>query len=232
MHKLVAMVILLALCGCAGGGFSKNNVHERFAKTLPASGVTALHLKSVAGTVRVQAWDKPQIRIDAVKSAPDKDALNGLRVAVDETNGTVEISTQYDGGFGASRGGVEYALMVPSGLNLQIENTAGTITLAGLAGDVSADAKAGTIEATMTRVAGNQHIELNATTGTVTLRIPKNSDATVQAQSTIGNFESDFPGLTRTQRHLVGEGANGTIGKGSATIDLTTTTGSIELRST
>lgn len=214
------------------GGYSGNRVHEEVQKTLPAAGVTELRLQSVAGTVSVRAWEKPQIRIDAVKTAPDADGLKALHVNVDQTGGSVEVSTKYDSGFGISRGGVNYTIMLPAAVNLQVENTAGTVEIAGMSGNVSADAKAGTIEATMARASGDQNIDLAATTGTVTLRIPRHSDATVTARSTVGTVDSDFPSVTSTRTNVIGSGGSGKIGSGSATINLTTTTGTIELRST
>lgn len=231
MRQLAALLGLLTLCGCMGG-FSENRAHERFDQTLPAAGVTELHLQSVAGTVSIRAWEKPQIRIEAVKSAPDAGALKALHVTVRQSGSTVEVGTQYDAGFGISRGGVEYTIMVPAAVNLQVENTAGTVEIAGMTGNVSADAKAGTIEATMGKAGGDQNINLATTTGTVTLRIPKHSDATVTARSMVGTVESDFPSVTRTRNNLIGSGGSGKIGNGSAAIKLTTTTGTIDLRST
>jgi Putative adhesin len=229
VRQLAAVLVILALSGCAGVRFSESRVHESFDKTVPSAGVTMLHLKNVAGTIRIEAWNKPQIQIHARKSAPSIDALNALHVEVQEANGVVNVITRYDPGFGVSRGGVEYALMVPGSLNLQVENTAGTMTLAGLTANVSASTRAGTIEATMARVGGNQNIELKTTTGTIELRIPKDSNATVTAQSTVGSMDSDFPGVTSHMQHLIGAGGGGKIGNGSATITLKTTTGSIDL---
>lgn len=231
MRLSAALVGLLTLCGCRGG-YSGNRVHEEVQKTLPAAGVTELHLQSVAGTVSVRAWQNPQIRIDAVKTAPDADGLKALHVNVEQTGSSVEVSTKYDSGFGISRGGVNYTIMLPAAINLQVENTAGTVEIAGMTGDVSADAKAGTIEATMAKASGGQNIDLATTTGTVTLRIPKHSDATVTAHSTVGTVDSDFPSVTSTRNNVIGSGGGGKIGSGSATIHLKTTTGTIELRST
>lgn len=232
MRRLAALLGLLSLCGCVSGGYSENRVHERFEKTLPSVGVTNLRLQNVAGTVSVRAWDKPQIRVDAVKSGPDQGALNSMHVDVRQSGSAVDVTTKYDAGFGISRGGVNYTIMLPAAVNLQVENTAGTVEIAGMTGDVSADAKAGTIEATMAKAGGGQNIDLATTTGTVTLRIPKHSDATVTAHSTVGTVDSDFPSVTSTRNNVIGSGGGGKIGSGSGTINLKTTTGTIELRST
>lgn len=229
-RQLAAVLTMLALCGCAGVRFSESKVHESFEKTLPSAGVTMLHLKNIAGTVRIESWNKPQIQIEARKTAPSMDALNALHIDVQEANGVANVVTRYDPGFSVSRGGVEYSVRLPSSTNVRVENTAGTMTLAGLSGNVSASARAGTIDATMARVAGNQDIEIETTTGTIDLRIPKNSDAAVSAHSTIGSMDSSFPEVTSHMQHLVGAAASGRIGNGSATIRLKTTTGSIDLR--
>ena len=86
------------------------------------------------------------------------------------------------------------------------------------------------IAANVGRVGGDRSIDLRATTGAVTLTIAPGSSATVEANSTVGDFASDVPGMTGEREHIVGARGVGTIGSGSARIRLTTTTGAIALR--
>jgi hypothetical protein len=200
-------------------------------QSLSATGVNVLHLENVAGKARIEAWNQSTIRIDARKNAPDVGALRGIHIAIASDRGVVDISTHYDeSAAGVSHGGVDYTIMAPAAVALRISNIAGTTTVGGFTGDVSVKAQAGTVDAMMARVSGNHTIDLSATTGTVTLSIPERSDATVSAHSTVGSFKSDFATVSGSRENVVGSGAGGKIGDGSAQITLNTTTGTIELR--
>jgi DUF4097 and DUF4098 domain-containing protein YvlB len=113
---------------------------------------------------------------------------------------------------------------------VQVGNVAGSVSVGGVTGNVSVETQTGTIDATLGRVDGDRSIDLRATTGTVTLRIAHESNATVNAESTVGSFSSDAPGIVQSQENVVGVRASGKLGLGTARIQLNTTTGAIALR--
>jgi DUF4097 and DUF4098 domain-containing protein YvlB len=115
---------------------------------------------------------------------------------------------------------------------VQVGNVAGSVSVGGVTGDVSVETQAGTIDATLGRVDGNRSIDLRATTGTITLRIARESSATVNAESTVGSFSSDAPEIVQSRENVVGVRASGNLGSGTARIRLNTTTGAIALRTT
>lgn len=231
MVRVAAVLILtlIAFAGCSGNALSSDRVQEPFHQTASLAGIRLVSVDNTAGRVRISASSAPQIRIDAVKRGPDEASVSRIHIEVSKNGDTLAISTRYDSG-GFSRGNVNYTIELPPSTAIQVSNTAGTTTITGAAGDVTASTQAGTIDVTMARVSGNQNVDLSATTGTVTLTIPKNADARVDAHSTVGGFSSDFPSVTGTREHVVGVRASGKIGSGSARITLETTTGSIDLR--
>jgi hypothetical protein len=96
-------------------------------------------------------------------------------------------------------------------------------------GNIDVATQAGEITVEAGVVSGERSIVLRATTGAVNLTIARGSNATVDANSTVGDFSSDVPGLAQQREHIVGARGGGTIGSGGARIALNTTTGAITL---
>lgn len=231
MVRVAAVLILtlIAFAGCSGNALSSDRVQEPFHQTASATGIRLVSVDNTAGRIRISASSVSQIRIDAVKRGPDEASVSRIHIDVSKNGDTLAISTRYDSG-GFSRGNVNYTIELPASMAIQVSNTAGTTTITGASGDVAVSTQAGTVDVTMARVSGSQNVDLSATTGTVTLRVPNGADATVSARSTVGAFSSDFPSVTSTREHVVGVSAGGKLGSGSARITLETTTGSIDLR--
>ena len=68
---------------------------ESDAVYLPATGVRSLIVRNPLGTVRVQGWDRPEVRIIANKRAGAPLVLDRLRVRADAGGGRVRIMTGF-----------------------------------------------------------------------------------------------------------------------------------------
>ncbi len=218
---------LLALCACTGS-FGER-VHEQFHQAIDSGATPTVHVDNIAGAVAIVPWPKPVVDIAATKYGYDAAELRGVTISVHRAGVGIFIVTTYAGG--NHSGGVRYRISVPAGSSVQVGNVAGSVSAGPVTGNVSVETQAGTIDARLGRVEGARTIDLRATTGTVALRIARDSSANVTAQSTVGSFSSDLPGIVQSRENLVGARASGTIGSGTASIHLTTTTGSITLRS-
>ncbi len=221
-----ALCTFLVLSAC-NGAFGER-VHEQFQRTVATGSSPLVRVENVAGEIRVEGWSKPVVNVSATKYGYDERELRNIAIDVRPEEGGLTIATTYSGGM--HHGGVRYAIGVPAGASVRINNIAGMVVLAGVLGDVTIQTQAGAIKANVGRVAGNRTIDVNATTGAITLAIAPGSSATVDASSTVGNFTSDVPGVSRARENVVGARGTGTIGSGSARIHLTTTTGAIALR--
>jgi hypothetical protein len=155
------------------------------------------------------------------------DAVRNINIDVVSQGNTVTIATKYRG---FASGGVRYTISLPAGSSLDVNNTTGAIRIGGVDGNVTAGTQTGEVDASVGRVTGRRAIELTATTGSVRLDIDQNSDARVDATTTIGDVKSNFSSVGSSRQNVVGASASGTIGSGTATIRLSTTTGSVELR--
>jgi hypothetical protein len=222
MRILAPLLALAFLAAC-----NMSRVSETSTQSIPVSGPAQLRVDNVAGTVRVNAWDKPVVQIEAKKYAESQDALKYVNVSVEHSGSSVTVKTSYSQP--TSNGGVEFTISLPAGSSVEVNNIAGTVNLDGIGGNVNVQSQAGTIEASLPRVEGDRSVILHATTGAITLTIPKDSDATVHAGSTVGAFSTDFS-IPTSRSSMIGAVADGKLGTGSARIDLSTTTGAIDLR--
>jgi len=230
-HRWMLALALTGLSGCMGHFADSTRVREPFQQSVAVTGTPTIQLDNIAGKVRISGWSKPTVEIGGEKTGPDQEAVRNINVDVHTNGSTVYVSTHYGDashGIHFSSGGVNYTIHAPVGSNLKITNVAGTVNVDDIDGSVAADTQAGTIDASLPRFDGKHPVTLNVTTGSISLRIPKNSNAMVQAKSTVGSFTSDF-GIN-SSRQNVGVVANGTIGTGGAPLKLTTTTGSIALK--
>lgn len=227
MSRTFLAAALLALGACSGA-FGER-VHEAFHQAIPSGATPIVHVDNIAGSVRIETWAKPEVDVEATKYGYDAGELRSIIISLHSSGDGIFIVTTYSGG--NHSGGVRYKIMVPAAASVQVGNIAGAVDVIGVGGNVSVETQAGTIYARLGRVAGGHSIDLRATTGTVELRIASNSDATVDAQSTVGGFESDFSAISEARENVVGAHAGGKLGSGSANIRLSTTTGAISLRS-
>jgi hypothetical protein len=222
----LAVAVLLSLTACTGsfGERAREEVHQ----SVDAGDAPAVRIDNIAGSVRVDGWAKPNVNVHATKYGADTSELHDITIAVRREGNGVSIATNYTGT--RRRGGVRYRISVPANASLRIGNVAGAVDIAGVHGDVSVQTQAGEVSADVGRVAAGRSIDLQATTGAITLSIARDSNANVEASSTVGDFTSDVPGLASRRENFVGARADGTIGSGGGKIRLSTTTGAIALR--
>ncbi|MGA2761195.1 MAG: DUF4097 family beta strand repeat-containing protein [Candidatus Cybelea sp.] len=225
MIRAIATVALLTLYACAGS-FGER-VHEQFHQAVDSGAMPIVHVENIAGTVQIAVWAKPVVDIVATKYGSDASDLRSITISVNRAGDGIFVVTTYGDG---DRGGVRYRISVPAGASVQVGNVAGAVSVGAVTGNVNVETQAGTIEANLGRVDGDRAIDLRATTGAITVRIARESNATVNAQSTVGGFSTDVSGIEQSHENVVGVRASGTIGSGTARIRLNTTTGAIALR--
>jgi hypothetical protein len=224
--EMAALMALMALCACSGS--LGERVHEEFHQAIDSGPAPTVHVDNIAGTVRITPWSKPVVDIAATKYGYDAAELHSVTISVHREGDGIFVVTTYAGE--NHNGGVRYRISVPAGSAVQVGNVAGSVSVGKVSGNVTVETQAGTVDARLGRVDGDRSIDLRATTGTIALRIARDSNATVAAESTVGSFSSDFPGIEQSRENIVGAQAHGKIGSGTARIRLTTTTGAITLR--
>jgi len=100
----------------AGLIFSSNNVHstkgtadapskvqqvrkgdetERFEQTYPLTANGRISLSNVNGSIVINAWDRAEVKLVAVKTADSKDRLGDVEIKVDSKPDYLAVETEY-----------------------------------------------------------------------------------------------------------------------------------------
>jgi hypothetical protein len=139
-------------------------------------------------------------------------------------------------------------ITLPTKSDLQLQNGTGDIGVTGVEGQMLLTDGTGSIKATQVKLTsdsqlqtgtgdvnfsgsiGSGNYQFQSSTGNVDVSLPSNGSFHVNATTNVGNISSDFSSV-QVQQNMVGASASGSVGSApSATITLTTATGSIDLK--
>jgi hypothetical protein len=228
--------------------YARDEVREEFHQTYPLAAAGRVGVHNVNGAIRVSAWDRNEVRVDAVKRGEDKKALEQARIVVDARTDAVEIRTQYpDNCHDCRPAVVDYTITVPRGATLDpIHTINGGVTVEGVTGRVkvasvngSVEVRKGTgdldISTVNGRVSGGfdqlaaRHVSMKSVNGAVALALPRDAGAHLSLATVHGPITSDFD-LPRERDHYgPGRHVDTQIGAGGAEISLATVNGGISL---
>ncbi|MEP7064925.1 MAG: DUF4097 family beta strand repeat-containing protein [Gemmatimonadota bacterium] len=133
----------------------------------------------------------------------------GVKVDLNTVNGSLDVS-------GATA-------------SVDAETVNGRVEVATLGGPVSAKTVNGSVRATIQHlVKTDEPMVFESVNGSVQLEAPADLSADVDAETTNGGIESDFP-LTISSG-MIGKHIHGTVGQGGRRVQLHTVNGSVKLR--
>ena len=246
----ILATILLALAMEAPALMDSAVLTEELHKAYPLGAGGRVALRNINGAVRITAWDKNEVKVDAVKKASTKEALAEASIMIDASADSVSIRTEYPkNSERRNPASVEYTLMVPRAAILSsIDLVNGSITISGVSGEVKAksvngavkadklagDARLSTVngrvEAEFDRLEAHS-IDMHSVNGAVIVSLPYKTDAELAASTVHGGIHNDF-GLIPEGRRGPGRSLSTRIGKGGAArIKLHTVNGAIDIRS-
>jgi hypothetical protein len=215
--------------------------------TMPAGPLTVDAGRN--GGIRVEAWDRNDIRVQAVVigNARREEDARQLAAAVQVQAGGGKVSSS-----GPSTGdrewwSVSYRINVPrqndleltahnGGINItgvhgniRFETSNGGVTLRDLAGDVRGATTNGGLTVTLSgdRWEGTG-IDVQTSNGGVTLAIPEGYNAELSTRTVNGGFRSDIP-LTMQGELTPRRGIQATLGSGGAPVSVRTTNGGLRI---
>ena len=225
---------------------------EEFHHSYPLTPNGTVELENINGAVHITAWDRNEVKVDAVKRADDPQALKDAEIEVNNRADSVSIRTKYrdEQGYHGNRHGngaeVEYTVTVPASARLdEIKLINGPLDISGVSGQVRAScvngklvahglsAKVklstvnGPIEATFERLEGNT-VELSSVNGPLRVTLPSDVKATIDATTVHGDINNDF-GLALASHHFIGQLLRGELGEGGSTIRLRNVNGTIDI---
>ncbi|PWU07051.1 MAG: hypothetical protein C5B51_10930 [Terriglobia bacterium] len=243
----VAGALCLSLIAVGGLWATSSTTSQEFRQSYMLAPSGRVMIENPYGDVRISAWDRDEVRIEATKSASDARRLDDARIVVDSSSDRLSIRTQYAGADAELPATVEYRITVPRKANLDnVKLVNGGLSISGLAGAVRATSVNGNIkaeklegmadlstvngqvEADFHRISPSQPISLRSVNGPIVLSIPSDSGAQLIARNLSGGIQTDFdpevePGGHRIRAVLKGGGAQ---------IDLQNVNGGISVHST
>src|ERR1700722_2888907 len=248
---LSTLALVLALASGAYSNDHRGSLTEEFHQTYPLTPNGRIELDNINGPVHISTWDQNEVKVDAIKSADEKERLDEAKKEGDPGKDYISIRTKYPGhdhtfnwGSHDNPASVEYTLTVPRAARLdEIKLINGELDVTGTSGEVHAScingkllaenlsgrAELSTInghlEAHFDKLAG-QSIELKSVNGSVELTIPSDSKAEIEAQTVSGGINNDF-GLHVNNHHFVGHDLRGELAGGGTRIELKNVNGRI-----
>lgn len=230
---------------------------ERFDQTYPFNSNGKISVSNINGSITVEAWDRNEIKLEAVKTADSRETLSMVDIKIDAKNDSFRVETDYDNlnndeGNNNWRNGrsirIEFRLTVPHGAYLdEIETVNGSVKVSNMTNFTKISAVNGGVKATNLRgtaklstvngkteadfdsLQATDKISLETVNGTVNLILPSDINATLKAGTVNGRIENDF-GLPVKKGKYVGRNLYGRIGNGSAEIRLNAVNGTLSVK--
>jgi DUF4097 and DUF4098 domain-containing protein YvlB len=257
-------VLLLVSAGAFAQGFAEGEgnqardvVREEFHQSYPLSARGRVTLKNISGAVRITAWDRAEVRVDAVKRGETRERVDEAKIIVDASADSIYIETRYpEESFKYEAGdrrrrnaaNVDYTVSVPRGARLEsIEVISGRLDIEGVTGGVQAscisgrftarnlsgEAKlsnvSGILEATFERLDDASNVTLGNVSGQIVLSIPSDTNGTIKANTLSGQITNDL-GLPVRRGEYIGHDMSGQLGRGGARIKLNNVSGQIKIQ--
>lgn len=125
-------------------------------RTFAVTGVPQVRIENFEGSIRVKAWDRPEVGFTAVKHAIDKTAFAGILVQATQRGGEVQLAAQFTKGDRRMKLGgshvrakgayVEWEINVPRAANVSLATGDGPLSVTGVDGLVELRTGDGKIE--------------------------------------------------------------------------------------
>jgi hypothetical protein len=222
------------------------DVTEPFTQTYPISPTGVVRLENVNGFVEIIGWDKNEVSVEAVKSAPETEDLDRIQLKIESTPERLSIETNHKKKallFGTWRGEVRYTLHVPAGIRLdlvsvindgiRVRGVTGRVHLKTINGPIDASGLTasgrfetvnGSITAGYTSLTGIESISLRTINGRCDLTVPKDKPFSVDSKSVNGGVRTDMP--IKIEKSGLAH-FRGSVGEGGPQIDFNSVNGEL-----
>lgn len=242
----LAAFLTFTLQAHASAGMETEEMHQ----TYPLASNGRIELENVNGPVHIKAWDRDEVKLDAIKRAGSKRDLDEVQIEVRSDKDSLSIRTKYPKGNHTwtrdNPGSVDYALMVPRNSRLtDINLVNGSLEVEGISGEIRASCVNGQLiarnlggrtelstvngrlEASLDRL--SSPVEVSSVNASVLLTLPSDSKADIEASTVSGSISNDF-GIRVAKHQWVGHELNGELGGGGTRVRVSNVNGRIEIR--
>ena len=189
------------------GGFARGNFQEEGEETAEGD-IEEVSVSNIAGSITVTVWEKDQISVGYIKTAPTEEELANLVVQLDRRGKSLTVKPVRQKTGRVMRGSVSFDIFVPEGVtDIQASSVSGSVQLRNMSDTV------------------NQR--LSSTSG----RIETDMSSDLDVSSVSGSIVFSFAGKQLKAKSVSGrvEGVVESI-EDNGSIDLGSTSGSVVLR--
>lgn len=248
-HWLLASLLLAGLS--AGPALAREDFTEELHQTYPLATDGRIHVDNINGAIRICVWDRPEVKLDAVKHARKKEDLELVKIEITTKPSSLKIHTeQHDAKSwfhwrGSNSASVDYTLTVPASARLdEVSDVNGSVEIDGVVGPVHAStvngairAKGlaanadlssvnGAVKATFTRMDAVKSVSATTVNGAVELDLPANANADLDVTTLNGGISGDVP---VKKNWPVGKEVKTRLGEGGAKIHASTVNGGLRI---
>lgn len=251
MRPLLALSLLsFALNPACHLDLEDRSVSESVEHTVALDKQGRFKIENPRGLIRIDTWERPEIRIEADKYAGSRDALKDVRIEIRGEGERVEVRTHVPdrfGIFGGSSGSVDYRITLPATVRIEASTVNGQVEVDGVSGDIEVSSVNGKVTATdaqgevrastingrvevshLSLPAGAHH-EYSCINGTVRVYLPGAAAGRFHLEWVNGSVDSDFP-LELGQRKWPGpKSIDARLGEGGNHFKFSTVNGSIKI---
>ena len=251
MRRVVLSLALALVVGVLRAGESE----EVFEQAYSMEGVSRVVVENFNGRVEAAAWDRPYLKVQAVKKASGGRTAETLReteIRVRKVGDEIRLETVNPNrhrlfgilDFGSRNARVDYKILLPTSTELRLETCNGAIQASGTVAPLSCDTVNGAIELTeiggpvkATTVNGSLRIgfhgplknsRLETVNGSIEVAFDRKSSVAYDLSTVNGRIEGDFE-LAVNGKHGPKE-SRGQFNGSGATLKCETVNGSIRLR--
>jgi len=237
---------------CENGGYDSDRARHCEIREQSVPGVGRLTVDAGQnGGATVKGWMRSDVlvrtRVEAAADTQSAAAAVASQVLIDSSGGQVR-ATGPDSANNA-RWSVSYEIFVPQSTDLNLKGNNGGLTVADVRGQIHFDVNNGGVH--LKRVAGDVsgatvnggiqvelagatwdggQLELTTHNGGVSVAMPSNYSAHLQAETGLGSIQSDFP--VTMQGNVRPRQLDFSVGAGGPLIHITTSNGGIRLKRT
>lgn len=221
------VALILAAWQLLGSGPSAEQHH-----TFAVSGRAFVHAVTANGKIEVTTKAGSPIEVTVVKRADTQAQVDALGAEVQRQGNGVSLRALYPKGCGSGSCGGEVSFFVtaPPGTSFDLETSNGSIRAGGIAADAVLASSNGSVSASYAAFSSVKRVALSTSNGSVTLTLPASAKiGRLKMDTAVGHLASDWP--VRVDRSsFVGGSVDQTLVPGAASVTLTTTNGSINLK--
>jgi DUF4097 and DUF4098 domain-containing protein YvlB len=241
--SLFRLAVLSMVCGLI---LAASATAQDFQKSYRLTAGSDVRIGNISGNVTLTGYDGDSIVVNAIKDGPDRDKVE---IEDKSAGDRVDIGVKYPEHCNC-RVDVRIEVKVPRSISYNfrhISSVSGDVEVSGISGKVhassvsgnvhvkdvtgavNASAVSGNVEVDISRLEGTDSMKFSSVSGNVNVMLPNNLDADIQMSSLSGSLKTDFPIEVKERRYGPGRSAQGRVGNGSRSLNVSAVSGSVTL---